>query len=147
MRRSSRSILSLCICRWRFLHWGLKPENNLRQQGDPRVPKGSPVDIFVEWERNDKTERRRAEELIWNGSENRPMNETPWVFTGSYLKEGKLFMADATQSLIASFRDPAAILNHPLPAGADDTVYRANLSVVPPNGFPVELIIRPADAP
>ena len=130
-----------------LLALGLKPENNLRQQGDPRVPKGSPVDIFVEWERNDKTERRRAEELIWNGSENRPMNETPWVFTGSYLKEGKLFMADATQSLIASFRDPAAILNHPLPAGADDTVYRANLSVVPPNGFPVELIIRPADAP
>lgn len=129
-----------------LLGLGLKPMNNLRNQGDPRVPKGDPVDIYVEWERNGKTERRRAEELIWNGIENRAMSETPWVFTGSYV-DGKLFMADAAQSLIASFRDPDAILNHPLPAGADDTAYRANLRTAPPNGFPVELIIRPADAP
>lgn len=129
-----------------LLTLGLKPVNNLRVQGDPRVPKGAPVDIFVEWERNGKTERRRAEELIWNGIEDRAMSETRWVFTGSRV-DGKLFMADATQSLIASFRDPDAILNHPLPAGADDTAYRANLSAAPPNGSPVQLIIRPADVP
>ena len=124
----------------------LKPENNLRAQGDPRTPAGDPVDLFVEWQRAGQTERIRAEQLLWNEIEDRPMSSTHWVFTGSRLR-GRLFMADASQSLIATFRDPDAILNHPLPSGADDMSFRVNLKTAPPRGEPVTLIIRPAHQP
>lgn len=124
-----------------MLGLGLEPENNLRAQGDPRTPKGAPVEIWVDWERNGKTERHRAEELVYNEDAGRVMQETPWVFTGSRM-QGSLFMAEATQSLIATYRDHDAILNHPLPSGAGQAL-RANLAVLPPKGTPVTVTIRP----
>ncbi|MAF13138.1 hypothetical protein CMK11_22015 [Candidatus Poribacteria bacterium] len=124
-----------------MLGLGLQYENNLRSQGDPRTPKGDPVEIWVEWDRNGETERRRAEELVYNDDEGRAMQQTPWVFTGSRM-QGSLFMAEATQSLIATYRDHDAILNHPLPSGAGQSL-RANLAVLPPKGTPVTVTIRP----
>jgi hypothetical protein len=124
-----------------LLGLGLEYENNLRAQGDSRTPKGDPVEIWVEWDRDGAHERRRAEELVYNEDEGRVMEPTPWVFTGSRM-QGSLFMAEATQSLIATYRDHDAILNHPLPSGAGQAL-RANLSVLPPRGTPVTVTIRP----
>ncbi|MBT3268296.1 hypothetical protein HN371_14160 [Candidatus Poribacteria bacterium] len=124
-----------------MLGLGLEYENNLRHQGDPRTPRGDPVEIWVEWERNGATERRRAEELVYNDDAGRVMAQTPWVFTGSRM-QGSLFMAEATQSLIATYRDHDAILNHPLASGTGQGL-RANLAVLPPKGTPVTVTIRP----
>jgi hypothetical protein len=124
-----------------LLGLGLEYENNLRAQGDPRTPKGDPVVIWVDWETDGKRERYRAEELVYNEDAGRVMQETHWVFTGSRM-QGSLFMAEATQSLIATYRDHDAILNHPLPSGAGQSL-RANFAVLPPKGTPVTVTIRP----
>ena len=97
--------------------------------------------IWVEWETDGKRERYRAEELVYNEDAGRVMQETHWVFTGSRM-QGSLFMAEATQSLIATYRDHDAILNHPLPSGAGQSL-RANFAVLPPKGTPVTVTIRP----
>ena len=124
---------------------GLKNKNNLEFQGDPTVPEGDLLDIFVEWELPDKTMKRvRAEELAYDQHKKQPMDRTSWVFTGSEILNGQ-FMADKDGSIIATFRDPLAIINNPLPTGADDTVYVSNEKLVPPRDTKIRLIIKPVE--
>lgn len=119
---------------------GLEPKGGLRYQGDKQVPKGDPVDIFVSWERGGRTVRVPATELVWDTLKKRPMDRNPWVFSGSAV-DGKGFVADRELSLIATFRDPAAIVNNVLPSGAHDTVYKVNERIVPPLGTPVTVTV------
>lgn len=129
-----------------LLALGLQPSNNLRTQGDGRVPAGDPVDLRVQWKRGGAPEDHRAEDLLVDVERQKPMEATHWVFTGSRV-QGRTFMADATQSLVATYRDPDAILNHPLPGGSNDEAYRPNAALLPPIGTPVTLLIRPSNAP
>lgn len=122
----------------------LKPGMNLRYQGDPRVPKGAPLEILVEWEIAGKKERHRAEELVLNSELKRPMQRTNWIFTGARLVNERL-TAQTTKNIIATMRDPDSIINHPLPGGKNTTdYYHANPDVLPPRGTEVEIIIKPA---
>lgn len=123
---------------------GLTQENNLKFQGDPAVPKGDLLEIWVEWKLPDKTSKRvRAEDLVYHQVEKKPMARTSWAFTGSQIVDGQ-FIADLEGSIIAIFRDPVAIINNPLPAGADDTVYVSHEKLLPPAGTNVSLIIKAA---
>lgn len=124
---------------------GLEPKGGLRYQGDKQVPKGDPVEIFVSWQRGGRNVRVVATDLVWDTIKKRPMERNPWVFSGSALKDGS-FLADQELSLIATFRDPAAIINNVLPSGADDTVYKVNERIVPPLGTPVTVTITPRKA-
>jgi hypothetical protein len=78
------------------------------------------------------------------------MPSHPWTFTGLRVGRDKA-LARPTRpspagewegSLIASFRDPDAMFNNPLPEGANDTVYKVNERLVPPVGTPVTLTLR-----
>ncbi len=121
---------------------GFKPKNNLKYQGDPTIPEGDRLEIWVEWKLPDKsTKRVRAEELVCDPEKKKTMDKTYWVFTGSQIIDGQ-FMADIEGSLIATFRDPAAIINNPLPSGADDTRYVSNEKLLPSQGTEVVLIIK-----
>jgi hypothetical protein len=122
---------------------GLAHENNLRYQGDPRLSKGDPLEIFVEWERNNKLERHRAEELVFDRQKKAPMPKTHWLFTGSRINNS-VFMAQATKNIMATYNDPDSIINQPLPTRSDDTVYSVNTDVLPPKNTKVKLIIKPA---
>ena len=51
-------------------------------------------------------------------------------------------MAQVEHSIAATYHDPFAILDHPLPTGADDTLYYANKEVVPPKGTPVTFVVK-----
>lgn len=121
---------------------GLEHENNLRYQGDPRLSKGDPVEIFVEWERNNKLERHRAEELVFDRQKKAPMPKTHWLFTGSRINNS-VFMAQATKNIIATYNDPDSIINQPFPTRSDDTAYSVNTDVLPPKNTKVKLIIKP----
>lgn len=124
---------------------GFKNKNNLKFQGDSTIPEGDPLDIFVEWELTDKAKKRvRAEELVYDQQKKKAMEKTFWVFTGSQIIDGK-FMADTDGSIIATFRDPLAIINNPLPSGADDTIYSSNEKLLPVNDTEVLLIIKAAE--
>ncbi len=121
------------------------PGMDLSVEGDPRTPTGTPVDLWVEWNQGDEVVARRARELVWNAFTEQPMRETPWVFTGGRLKNNQ-FTAQLFHNIVAVYRDPDSLFNHPLPTGTDDRTYRVNTDVIPPKGTKIKLIIRPATA-
>ncbi len=118
---------------------------NLVEEGDLRRPEGALVEIWVEWERGDETIFRRAEDLVWNTFEERPMQETPWVFTGGRVVNDQL-TTQLFHNIIAVYRDPDSLFNHPLPTGTNDLTYRVNTDIIPPKGTKVKVIIRPVQA-
>lgn len=122
---------------------GLTCKNNLSCQGDIRVPKGDRVDIYVEWTEKDKKIRKRAEELINSLVEEKfkPMEMTSWAFSGSKMVEKK-FAAEITKSIIATYRDPYAIINNVLEGGCIHSFYFVNKDAVPALETPVEIIIQ-----
>ena len=122
-----------------------EPGMNLEAVGDPRTPTGSPAEIWVEWERGDEVISRRARELIWNTFTEKPMQETSWIFTGGRQLNNQ-FTPQLYHNIIAVYRDPDSIFNHPLPTGTDDRTYRVNTDVIPPKGTKIKLIIRPVVA-
>src|SRR5204862_7984130 len=93
------------------------------------------------WQQAGKEMRLPAEQLVWDGDKKRTMEEKAWVFSGSQIT-ARGFEADRTRSVIATYRDPAAIINNRLPSGADDTVYEANERVVPRVGTKVQLVVQ-----
>jgi hypothetical protein len=124
-----------------LLLMGLEPRGNLQYQGDSQTPQGDSLEIWIEWENKEKLLRYRAEDLVFNIARQKPMRHTPWIFTGSRIAQGT-FMADVEGSLIATYHDPYAILDHPLPTGADDTLYRVNEKLVPEKGTPLRVILK-----
>jgi len=125
-----------------LLLMNLKPKGGVRHQGDTIVPQGDQVVIYVE-----KDGRRRVEDYVWDRPRNAPMERTGWVFAGSRMIEGAGYGADLTRTLIATYRDPYAVLDNPLPTGADDTVYEVNHRVTPAVGTTVTLVIQPLRPP
>ena len=115
---------------------------NLEVQGDPRDPKGSHVQIWVEWKQGEKVVSHPARELVWNTMSGQPMQKTHWVFTGGRLKNNQL-TSQLTHNIIAVYRDPDSLINNPLPGATDDRTYLVNTDVVPPKGTKVKVIIRP----
>lgn len=107
-----------------------------------RVPEGDRFAILV---RVGDQPARRAEDFVWHDKHGRPMAKTDWTFTGSKIAEGQ-FAADVDGSIVATFYDPRAILNNPLPTGFDDENYVANSKATPPAGTPVTLIMRKTKA-
>ena len=123
---------------------GLEFAGGVRYQGDPITPKGGRVRIWVEWEADSETKRYRAEDLVFNRMKESHMEYTDWIFTGSRMNNG-VFMAQAVGTLITTFRDPDAIIDNPLPEGADDTAYIVNSKIAPPKGTAIRMIIAPAE--
>ncbi len=118
---------------------------NLEAVGDPRLPMGSPVEIWVEWNRGAEVVSRPARELIWNSFTEQPMQETPWIFNGGRLRNNQ-FTAQIYHNIVAVYRDPDSLFNHSLSTGSDDRTYRVNTDVIPPKGTKIKLIIRPVVA-
>ena len=122
-----------------------EPGSNLTVEGDPRTPTGSPAEIWVEWDRDGEVISHRARELIWNAFTEQPMQETSWIFTGGRQINNQ-FTPQLFYNIIAVYRDPDSLFNHPLPTGTDDRTYRVNTDVIPPKGTKVKIIIRPVVA-
>lgn len=108
-------------------------------------PQGSPVDIFVEWQAGGETRKARAETFVWNIENNAVLPDTPWTFTGSIVKDGQ-FKAFAEESLVVTYWDPYAIVNLPLPCGANDEILAVNTNTVPPFQTPVTIHFVPHPA-
>jgi len=143
---------------------GYKAAGPTKAADDPKILKGDPVCLFVEWvDKDGKAKRVRAEELLYNQGTKRPMRQTAWVFTGSDFARdpdtGKLFidpetkrtvfLADLARNLIAIYYDPVAIFNSPLdtannPLQGTVPYYVANKELCPKVGTAVKLIMEPA---
>jgi hypothetical protein len=100
------------------------------------------MEIRARWQSGGRSREMRLEELAWDIPRRRPMERTSWIFTG-LSPEGR---GASAGSLVATYRDPDAVLNHPLPTGTDDTIYKANERLVPPVGTPVTVTLAPLPA-
>ena len=124
----------------------LEPKNVLSRQGDKATPQGAPVLLTIRWhDAQGNLKETRAEDLISEMPANKPMPAHAWVFTGSRITPAG-FEADLQKSLIAVWHDPAAILDNPLPGGANNA-YVINARRVPRHGTAIELIFKAADKP
>jgi hypothetical protein len=120
---------------------GLKAVSRPSEVGAWPDPQGPGLDLWVEWQQNGKAQRCRAEELVFNEKTGRALPATPWIYTGSVIEHG-YFRALSEDSHIATYWDPWALINLPLPCGADDHILSANEKAVPPAGTPVRLVLQ-----
>lgn len=128
---------------------GLK-EGGVDVRGDAALPLGDPLHLLMEWlDADGVTQLARAEELILSARSGRPMRRIPWIYTGSrFVRDPdtgrSVYMAAIDRVFVAVYRDPHAIINNPLPEGADDESYIAHTKRVPPIDTRVKLIVRQA---
>ncbi|NUM35466.1 MAG: hypothetical protein HUU50_13040 [Candidatus Brocadiae bacterium] len=124
---------------------GLNPGGGGKFQGDTIEPYGDKVFLYISWKEKDSIKRLRAEELVWDKKYERPMPPTAWIFTGSRFEKtpkGKsIFKANLQGVIAATYHDPDAILNNPLPERTDDSVYYANEKTLPPKGTNITMIL------
>ncbi len=158
----------------------------IERLGDPSIPLGDRVLIYVEWDWNEELAireflrnvdppwkrpnhvgvrekvregaikwkpgpkvRLRAEDVIFDRINGRPMERTEWVFNGSSFRKDRetgryYFTATMDGVLAAVYRDPAAVFNTPLAEGRDDIYYCVRDTVAPPRGTRCDLLILPA---
>ncbi len=119
---------------------GLKPGRPPSGLGAGR-PSGTKVDLLVDWEGDGGRRTERAERFVYDARARSVLPKTPWIFTGSIVEDGE-FKAMAEESLVATYWDPWAIINLPLPCGADDEILSVNTNVAPPLKTPVTFRIR-----
>lgn len=86
-------------------------------QFDATPPQGDPVEIEVEWHSGGRTQRVKAEELIYDQRSKKPLRSSPWVYTGSTFVEdgiGRHYRAEMDGVLIGFMHGPQAVIDHPL---------------------------------
>jgi len=122
---------------------------DVKNRKPPALAKwGDPVAIWIEWERNGKTERHPIDALVFNRETQKPLEGNRWHFTGSVFYRNT-FAADVSGSLIATWLDFQAILNASNQVGnpyrGQNLGYEVNTKLVPPVDTPIRLIIEAAD--
>ena len=116
-----------------------------------QAPRGPTVVVWVEWkDREGRTVRHRAEELVLNVKTKKAMEPRGWTFVGSRFvadeASGKeVYAAALTGAVITTYHDPTTVLDNPSSTGEDDTLFVANQAVLPPAGTPVQVIVEPEE--
>jgi hypothetical protein len=116
---------------------------------DDRLLDGDRVLVFVEWkDKENKTVRVCAEDLIYNMDTAKSMDRTGWLFTGSHFVTNPQTGADELLAMLrgeiaVTWHLPGAILDNPSPEGAIPGVYWAYEGRVPEHGTTVTVIMTP----
>lgn len=101
------------------------------------------MDIFVEWGKEKK--RVALNDLITNNVTEKSMDPGPWLYTGSYVHEGK-FKAEVTGDLVAIYTSQPAMINYPGKDRDNDDVWITNSKRTPAEGTVVKIIIKPHES-
>jgi len=121
------------------------------EASQPKENPRSHIDIFVEWEEQDRPVRVRAEKLLaTRAADGAPPPDTHWVFTGSLFSEdesGKeMYLADLEKSVISVWYDPTAVINLPIPSAdpyrGETYGFSVNKEILPESPR-VKLVIQP----
>jgi len=115
---------------------------------DAAAPKGDPVEIWVEWtDAHGKPRRIPAEELVFNASTNQTLPRGPWVYLGSGFNEAG-YLADQIGVIVSFAHTPAAIIEHPSPAGVGNYgAWKLNPALSLRGDAPVTVTIRALPSP
>jgi len=116
-------------------------ENPLAMQGDTRLPEGDKVTVEIHWQVDGRVRSADISEWVINQQTDSVMKKTEMIYTGSLLDLGAL-VAQREGSIIAVYRDPAALIDNPLPEGANDEIWFVNQREVPPAGTAVTVSVQ-----
>ena len=121
-------------------------EQRLTRQGDPATPKGERIRITISTVGGEKKSAAiPAEQWLVNkfGDEVKDVEPIVWVFSGSYVDQGR-FLAQESGSIAAIWHDPVALIDNASPGGESNRIWYVKQGKVPPVGTPVNVTIRPA---
>ena len=122
----------------KYLHTGRVP------------PQGDAAYLFIEWEEKGEKVLARAEDLVWDRMDEKPMERGKWVYVGSAFVRGQepnapVFAADLEGEAVATYNSPYTIFDNASRYGADDTVYLAATPRIPIDTDACTFIIRRTD--
>jgi len=113
-------------------------------------PQGETAYLFIEWEEKGEKVLVRAEDLVWNRIEEKPMEHGKWIYVGSavgHVGEDStlVFAADVEGEAVATYSSPAAIFDNTTQYDGDDTVFLIAAPRIPENVEDCTLVIRRTD--
>lgn len=127
------------------------PPDYVEEKGGHVPPTGTTFLLSVEWEKDGKTQRVRAEELIYNFKADKPLPPVAWIYSGSRVIPDldsddedavipHAFMANHIVALKQT--DGSALFQNPLPESVEENLYKKNDEVMPKLGTPINFIIE-----
>jgi hypothetical protein len=124
---------------------GLQKSNAVvpRQHFDTIQAAGDPVDLWVEWGKDDNVRRVRAGELLYDLKTKAVPELGAWVYTGSTVLENGQYLAELDGVLVGFVHDPASIIENSTGSGinAYGTIrLNPNLKIEPDT--PIKLTIK-----
>jgi len=128
-----------------FAAIGLRPGTTGSQE---TLPKGQPVNIFVEYESGREKVRRAIDELVLTMADNKPLQPRPWVYAGSSetvdpASNAPILHASLTRSVVGLHTsDASPLLQNARPESVKENIYRANVDALPAEGTPVQLVFE-----
>ncbi len=115
-------------------------------------PTGETAYLFLEWEEKGEKVLARAEDLIWNRIQEKPMERGKWVYVGSSFVQpddsssGPVFAADATGEAVATYtQSPDTMFDDVSADAPDDTAYLVAAPRIPPDVEACTFVIRHVD--
>jgi len=120
-------------------------EQRLAMQGAPDTPRGDRVSILLSTATGQTATLFPAESwlAIKTDETMTDVSGINWVFTGSYVDDGR-FLAQETGSMAAIWHDPVALIDNASPGGESNRIWFVKQGAVPPVGTPVNVTIKPA---
>jgi len=120
-------------------------EQRLAMQGAADTPKGDRVSILLSTTTGQTATLFPAESwlAIKTDEAMTDVSSINWVFTGSYVDDGR-FLAQETGSMAAIWHDPVALIDNASPGGESNRIWFVKQGTVPPVGTPVTITIKPA---
>ena len=120
-------------------------EQRLAMQGAADTPKGDRVSILLSTTTGQAATLFPAESwlAIKTDETMTDVSSINWVFTGSYVDDGR-FLAQETGSMAAIWHDPVALIDNASPGGESNRIWFVKQGRVPPVGTPVTITIKPA---
>ena len=79
---------------------------------------------------------------ILNVDDGKPMQEKPWMYTGSVISQEGQFVAEMDGDIVAVYLNPVAIFNSWIPGSNNDESWIPHRERVPPLGTPVRVILK-----
>lgn len=114
-------------------------------------PTGTTFLISVEWKEDGKTKRVRADQLIYNFKEDKPLPPIAWIYSGSREvpdldsddEDAMMPYAFMSNHIVALFQtDGTALFQNPLIESLKENLYKKNDDIMPALGTPINLILE-----
>ncbi len=127
------------------------PPDYAEEKGGHVPPTGTTFLLSVEWEKDKKIERVRAEELIYNFKADKPLPPVAWIYSGSRVipdldsddEDAMIPHAFMSDHIVALKQpDGSALFQNPLPESVQENLYKKNDDVMPELGTQIRLIIE-----